>query len=86
MLIRATLIGTDGVQKVRIKDLTSEGAGIACEVPLRPGSDVIVRCGDLFIAARVVWAEARTAGLEFYRPLTCEWLDFVAGPSQPVFR
>lgn len=86
MLIRATLIGTDGAQTVRLKDLTGEGAGIACERPIRAGSDVIIRRGDLFIAARVVWAEARNAGLEFYRPLTGEWLDLVAGPSQPILR
>lgn len=76
--MRATLIATDGAQTVRLKDLTSDGAGIACQVPLRSGSDVILRKGDLFIAARVVWAEGLTAGLEFYRPLTGEWLDIVA--------
>jgi hypothetical protein len=86
VLMRATLIGTDGAQTVRLRDLTSEGAGIACQAPLRSGSDVILRRGDLFIAARVVWAEGMTAGLEFYRPLTGEWLELVAQASQPIFR
>jgi hypothetical protein len=78
VLLRATLIGTEGAQTVRLKDLTSDGAGISSEVPLSAGSDVIVRRGDLFIAARVVWANGTSAGLEFYRPLTGEWLEFVA--------
>jgi hypothetical protein len=86
VLIRATLISTEGAQTVRLKDLTSDGAGIACEVPLSSGSDVILRRGDLFIAARVVWAEGLTAGLEFYRPLTGEWLEIVADPSQAILR
>jgi hypothetical protein len=78
VLMRATLIGTDGVQTVRLKDITSDGAGICCEAPLSAGSDVIIRRDDLFIAARVVWAEGNSAGLEFYRPLTSEWLEAVA--------
>jgi len=69
VLLHATLIDTGGAQTVRLRDLTSEGAGIACQAPLRSGSDVILRRGDLFIAARVVWARGMTAGLEFYRPV-----------------
>jgi hypothetical protein len=70
VLMRAILIGVDGVQQVRLKDLAREGAGIASQVPLATGSDVILKRGDLFIAARVVWANGMTAGIEFYRPLT----------------
>jgi hypothetical protein len=74
VLMRATLIGTGGAQTVRLKDLTSEGAGIACQVPVRTGSDVILRRGDLFIAARVAWTEGMNAGVEFYRPVAMEEL------------
>ena len=84
--MRATLICMDGVQQVRLKDITIEGAGIACQVPLAVGSDVILKRGDLFIAARVVWSDGMTAGLEFYRPLTAEWAEIVAEPSQPILR
>jgi hypothetical protein len=69
VLMRAALISIDGVQDVRVKDLTSDGAGICCQVPLECGIDVILKRGDLFIAARVVWAEGTSAGLEFYQPL-----------------
>lgn len=80
--MRATLIGMDGVQQVRVRDLTSDGAGIACQAPIAAGSDVILKRGDLFIAARVVWSDRMSAGLEFYRPLTSDWLE-LPEPSQP---
>jgi hypothetical protein len=63
----ATLVCVEGVQKVRIRDLNSGGAGILCETPPRLGTDVVLRRGDLFIAARVAWVDGRSAGLEFYR-------------------
>jgi hypothetical protein len=72
VLMRAALIGVDAVQQVRIRDLTPSGAGISCDVPLAAGSDVVLKRGDLFIAARVVWADGTSAGLEFYRPLPPE--------------
>ena len=82
VLIRATLISTDGPQTVRVKDLTSEGAGIRCDVPLTVGTDVILERSDLFVAARVVWAEGANAGLEFYRPLTFGDESFMLGETE----
>ena len=82
VLIRATLISTEGPQTVRVKDLTSEGAGICCDVPLKLGSDVILERFDLFVAARVVWAEGSNAGLEFYRPLTFGDESFMLGGGE----
>jgi hypothetical protein len=79
VLMRATLIAATGAQEVRIKDLTSEGAGVSTAVPLERGSDVILKRGDLFIAARVVWVEGTTAGLEFYRPLDSADTAFMLG-------
>jgi hypothetical protein len=65
----ATLISADCVQRARIRDLTSTGAGILCDTPIERGADVILKRGDLFIAARVAWANGQGAGLEFYRSL-----------------
>jgi len=79
VLIRATLISMDGPQTVRVKDLTSEGAGICCDVPLTVGTDVILERCDLFVAARVVWADGASAGLEFYRPLSFHDESFMLG-------
>jgi hypothetical protein len=69
VLMTATIVTADCVQKARLKDLTSTGAGIVCEEPLKRGTDVVLKRGDLFIAARVAWCEGRRAGVEFYRPL-----------------
>jgi hypothetical protein len=61
------LVAADGVQSARVRDLTSGGAGIVCDCPPPEGSDVILKRGDLFVAARVVWVDKNSAGLEFYR-------------------
>lgn len=63
----ATLVSVDCVQKARIRDLNSSGAGILCETPLKLATDVVLKRGDLFIAARVAWVDGKSAGLEFYR-------------------
>lgn len=77
----ATLITTDCVQKARIRDLTANGAQVACDAPVKRGSDVVLKRGDLFIAARVAWAQGSSAGLEFYRPVD---LDEMIGAAAPA--
>lgn len=72
--MRATLVTTGGVQSARVRDLTSSGAGIVCDSPPEAGSDVILKRGDLFVAARVVWSDRTSAGLEFYREAPLEEL------------
>ena len=79
--MRATMISTEGAQTARIRDLTSSGAGIACDRPPEAGTDVILKRGDLFIAARVVWSDKTSAGLEFYREVQ---LDEVAPMLETV--
>ena len=77
----ATLISTDCAQKARIRDLTTCGAQVACDTPVKPGSDVVLKRGDLFIAARVAWAKGCSAGLEFYRPVDLAELAGAAAPA-----
>lgn len=79
VLMRATLVAADGVQSARVRDLTSGGAGIVCDCPPPEGSDVILKRGDLFVAARVVWVDKNSAGLEFYREAP---LDELVGALQ----
>ena len=81
VLMRATLVTAEGVQSARVRDLTSSGAGIVCDRPPERGSDVILKRGDLFVAARVVWSDATSAGLEFYREAP---LDELVGALQTV--
>lgn len=83
VLIRATLISTEGVQEVRVKDLTSDGAGVCCQVPLERGTDVILKRGDLFVAARVVWVDGANAGLSFYRSVCFD--DSPTRKNSPAF-
>lgn len=81
VLMTATLISADCAQQARIRDLTTSGAQVACETPLKRGWDVILKRGDLFVAARVAWAAGSSAGLEFYRPVD---LDELAAAAAPV--
>ena len=77
--MRATLVTADGVQSARVRNLTGCGAGIVCERPPEAGTDVILKRGDLIIAARVAWSDATSAGLEFYREAP---LDELVGAFQ----
>ena len=72
VLMRATMISADAAQTVRIRDLTSTGAGVKCERPPKSGTDVVLKRGDLFIAARVAWSDSTSAGLEFYREVALD--------------
>jgi hypothetical protein len=67
VLLTATVIGPDGAQPVRVRDLTTAGAGISCDRPPPAGSDVIFKRGNLFVAGRVAWTDRNGAGLQFYR-------------------
>lgn len=69
VLLKATILAAEGEQEVRIKDLSSSGAQIACASPLRTDRDVIFKRGAIFAAARVAWSDSECAGLEFYRQL-----------------
>ncbi len=69
VLMTATVVGADSAQRALIKDLTTTGAGIRCDTPLKRGSDVVLKRGELFVAARVAWVDGPSAGLEFYRSL-----------------
>lgn len=77
----ATVVGADGAQNVRVRDLTSSGAGISCDRPLEPGSDVLFKRGRMLVAARVAWANRAFAGLEFYRLISVEELAATLPPD-----
>jgi hypothetical protein len=72
VLMRATVIGIDGPQSAHVRDLTSTGARVRCDPPLREGEDVMLKRGDLFVPARVAWTTKDEAGLQFYRELSSE--------------
>lgn len=69
VLMNATVIDSDGSEQVRVVDLNSLGARIACSRVLPVGEDLIFKRGALFIAGRVAWSKRDGAGLEFYREI-----------------
>jgi hypothetical protein len=82
VLMRATIINADGTNAVRVHDLSSFGARIACERMLPANEDLIFKRGQLFVAARVAWSSRGAAGLEFYREISKSAL---AATFHPVF-
>lgn len=69
VIMAATLFTPDGVQRVRIRDLSPSGAKLVSELPLSGATDAIFKRGSLFAAARIVWTNGCETGLKFYRPL-----------------
>ena len=67
VLMHATIISTEGAQRVQVKDLTATGARILTERRLEQDWDVIFKRGNEFRAARVAWAKKDEAGLQFFR-------------------
>lgn len=70
VLMRAAIIDADGTHQVRVVDLNSLGARIACGRVLAVNEDLLFRRGSLFVAARVAWSNRGGAGLEFYREIS----------------
>ena len=69
VLLNATIIASNGSTVARVKDLSQSGVRVACDTPLAAKGDVIFKRGAIFVAARIVWADQSSAGLEFYRHL-----------------
>lgn len=69
VLMSATLYTPEGAQKVRVRDLSSEGAQILTQTAVPRGCDAIFRRGAIFVAARVAWSDDLRLGLTFYRRL-----------------
>ena len=65
----ATLFTPEGVQKVRVRDLSPCGAKLVADRPIDGATDAIFKRGRLFAAARIVWTNGCETGLRFYRPL-----------------
>jgi hypothetical protein len=82
VLMNATIIDADGTHQVRVVDLNSLGARIACTRVIPVGEDLIFRRGGLFIAARVAWSKRDGAGLQFYREIPA---SEIASTFHPVF-
>jgi len=69
VLMNATIIDSEGTQRVRVVDLNSLGARIAGNRLIPVGEDLIFSRGTLFVAARVAWSNRAGTGLQFYREI-----------------
>ena len=74
VLMFAKLLAPDGVQTVRVCDISPSGARVAAKMDLSNGGDVIFKRGGLFAAARITWTEGKQTGLKFYRKLSADEL------------
>lgn len=69
VLLGATIVCSEGSQPDRVRDLSSTGAHVISGRALPSEVDAIFQRGELFPAARIIWASDTEAGLEFYREL-----------------
>ncbi len=75
VLMVGSLTTHDGVRKVTIRDISRNGAQIACDEHIPADCDVMFKRGTLFAAAHVAWADKGEAGLRFYREISEEEID-----------
>lgn len=80
VLMTGTLMTPEGAVSVRIRDISAAGAQVWAETIVRGDCDAILKRGAFFAAARVVHAEERNLGLQFYRTLSDE--EFAAAFQQ----
>ena len=72
VLMAGTLMTSDGVERIRIQDISPKGAHVLFEGRVRPRADVLLKKNSVSAAACVTWVEDKGAGLQFYRELTPE--------------
>lgn len=70
VLMIGTLISCSGTHRVRIRDFSSKGAQIVCESGPLEKCDMLLKRGDLCVAAHVAWIKDDEVGLTFYREIS----------------
>jgi hypothetical protein len=80
VLMRGTLFTPYGAHVVWIRDLSPTGANVGSKDRLPAGCDVILKRGNLFVAAHIKRSNESGAGIEFYRELSEADLSAAAHP------
>ncbi len=70
VLMTGTLVTSEGSHRVRVHDVSRDGAQIYVNKAISEGDDVCFRRGPIFVAAHVAWCRNGMVGLKFYRELT----------------
>lgn len=72
VLMIGELITCGGAQRVRIRDFSGKGAQVVVEARVPARCDVLLKRGDLCVAAHVAWIRGEEVGLTFYREMPAE--------------
>ena len=70
VLKSGSLLTSEGLCNVLIRDLSADGALIYADSEIPENCDAIFKKGEMFAAVRVAWSDGRNAGIRFYRPLS----------------
>ena len=65
VLVPARLVLLAGEFECALEDISTSGARIITDVPLRTGNQGILRCSPLDVLFLVCWTEGKSAGLQF---------------------
>lgn len=65
----ARLVTLTGVLAVRLNNLSTGGASVTADTPLKRGSDAILQWREVEAFARVTWVEGCRCGLRFDEPI-----------------
>jgi hypothetical protein len=80
VLMGGMLFTPEGVQRVRIRDVSPTGAQVSGEDAIPHTCDAIFKRGSVFVAARVIRSRQTEAGLQFYRKLSPAEVDSMFHP------
>ncbi len=83
VLLAARLRTPKGEIDVRLRDLSAKGALIECKAALAVGSAVVFIRGGIEVPARVAWAGAGRAGLQFDAEIDADELLVRLGKGLP---
>ena len=82
VLMTGILFTPNGVQKVRIRNISRGGAQVLTESAVPRGCDAIFKRGAIFAAVHVAWSDGHEVGLKFYRQLSAIAVQSVFNSSE----
>ena len=84
--LQATLETLESRRSVLLENISATGARIQLADPPRPGSDVIIQCGQIDVMARVTWASRDTCGIHFDDPAKLDDILQLKAESERIAR
>ena len=78
-ILLGNLEGTAGLQEVRIRDVSTNGALVETSTQLSVDEEIQLSCGDTSMTGRVAWVDGSWSGVEFHTPLSVSILADTVG-------